>query len=171
MNAVLQGAKDQGRFQGIRESRGDPVQELFGGVGWEVSDEPRRGADGVRNLPRGPNCTLALVTEWVEEISAYIKGLDPWHLIGVGDEGVFNEPRREDWVYNGTHGVDTEAFVKLDAVDFGTYHIYCASSVFFPTLPSIWTKLTHLTSGSVDQNRRLDTTMARRPRHSTTSSW
>ena len=32
MNAVLQGPKDQVRFQGIRESRGDAVQELFGGV-------------------------------------------------------------------------------------------------------------------------------------------
>ena len=32
MNAVLQSPKDQGRFQGIRESRGDPVQELFSSV-------------------------------------------------------------------------------------------------------------------------------------------
>ena len=32
INAVLQGPKDQGRFQGIRESRGDAVQELFSGV-------------------------------------------------------------------------------------------------------------------------------------------
>ena len=103
--------------------------------GWEVSNEPRcSGADGVRNLPRGPNCTLALVTEWVEEFSAYIKGLDPWHLIGVGDEGFFNEPRREDWVYNGTHGVDTEAFVKLETIDFGTYHI-CPVRRPFPSQP------------------------------------
>ena len=32
MNAVLRGPKDQDRFQGIRESRGDAVQELFGDV-------------------------------------------------------------------------------------------------------------------------------------------
>ena len=34
MNAVLQGLKDQGRFQGIRESRatGDAVQVPFGGM-------------------------------------------------------------------------------------------------------------------------------------------
>ena len=32
MNAVLQGPKDQVRFQGIRESRGDAVQELFSSV-------------------------------------------------------------------------------------------------------------------------------------------
>ena len=95
INAVLPGPKNQDRFQGIRESRGDAVQELFGRVCWEVSNEPRRGADGVRNLPRGPSCTPSLVTEWVEEISAYIKGLDPWHLIGVGDQGFFNEPGRE----------------------------------------------------------------------------
>ena len=92
--------------------------------GWEVSNEPRCGADGVRNLPRGLNCTPSLMTEWVEEISVYIKGLDPRHLIGVGDERFFNEPGRGDWAYNGTHGVDTEAFVKPETIDFGTYHIY-----------------------------------------------
>ena len=32
INAVLPGPKNQDRFQGIRESRGDVVQELFGGV-------------------------------------------------------------------------------------------------------------------------------------------
>ena len=124
MNAVLQDPKDQDRFQVIRENHGDAVQELFSSVRLGSHQRTRCGADSVRNLPRGPNCTLALVTEWVKEISTYIKGLDPWHLIGVGDEGFFNEPRRENWVYNGTHGVDTEAFVKLDTIDFGTYHIY-----------------------------------------------
>ena len=105
--------------------------------GWEVTNEPRCGADGVRNLPRGPNCILALVTEWVKEISTYIKGLDPWHLIGVGDEGFFNEPRREDWAYNGTHGVDTEAFVKLDTIDFGTYHTYPVRRLFSSQHPPL----------------------------------
>ena len=138
--------------------------------GWEVTNEPHCGADGVRNLPRGPNCTPALVTEWVKEISAYIKGLDPWHLIGVGDEGFFNEPGK-DWAYNGTHGVDTEAFVKLETIDFGTYHIYPVRLPFSSQHPPlIWTKLARLTLGSVDQNPRLDTTMAQRPRRSTTSS-
>ena len=79
MNAVLQGAKDQGRFQGIRESRGDPVQELFGGVGWEVSDEPRRGADGVRNLPRGPNCTLLVGQIINKNNDKCVKTLLPGH--------------------------------------------------------------------------------------------
>ena len=97
--------------------------------GWEVTNEPRCGADGVRNLPRGPNCTLALVTEWVKEISTYIKGLDPWHLIGVGDEGFFNEPGREDWAYNGTHGVDT--------IDFGTYHTYPVRRLFSSQHPPL----------------------------------
>ena len=107
--------------------------------GWEVTNEPRCGADGSRNLPRGPNCTPALVTEWVKEISTYIKGLDPWHLVGVGDEGFFNEPWREDWVYNSTNGVDTEAFVKLETIDFGTYHAYPVHRLFSSQhLPLIW---------------------------------
>ena len=92
--------------------------------GWEIMNEPRCGADGNRNLPRGPNCTSTLIKEWAEEISTYIKHLDPWHLISVGDEGFFNEPRNKDWAYNGTDGVDTEAFLNIETVDFGTYHLY-----------------------------------------------
>ena len=130
MNTVLWGPRDQGRLQGICESHGDTVQELFGSVGWEVINEPHCGADGVQNLPQGPNCTLALVTEWVKEISAYIKGLDPQHLIGIGDEGFFNEPGRGDWMYNSTHGVDTEAFMKPKTIDFGMYHIYSVHGPF-----------------------------------------
>ena len=64
------------------------------------------------------------MTEWAKETSVYIKGLDPWRLVGVGDEGSFNEPGRGDWAYDGTHDVDTKAFVKLDTIDFRTYHIY-----------------------------------------------
>lgn len=91
---------------------------------WELGNEPRCGADGVRNLPRSPDCTPAVVVEWAKEISAYIKSLDPWHLVGVGDEGFFNEPWKKDWPYNGTDGVDTEALTKIETIDFGTYHTY-----------------------------------------------
>ena len=97
---------------------------------WEVSNEPRCGGDPARNLPRGPNCTSVLINEWAEEISAYIKHLDPWHLISVGDEGFFNEPGGDDWPYNGTHGVDTEALVKLKTIDLGTYHTYPVRYLF-----------------------------------------
>lgn len=91
---------------------------------WELTNEPRCGGDPVRNLPRGPNCNPALVSEWVKEISAYIKSLDPLHLVTVGDEGFFNQPGKGDWAYNGTDGVDTEAFTKLKTIDFGTFHAY-----------------------------------------------
>ena len=114
-------------------------------------NEPRCGADGTRNLPRGPDCTPALINEWATEISTYIKRLDPWHLIGVGDEGFFNELGREDWAYNGTNGADTEALVKLDTIDFGTYHTYPVRRLLFLlTLPLARTKVTHSTLGIVE---------------------
>ena len=109
---------------------------------WELGNEPRCGADGVRNLPRSPDCTPAVVVEWAEEISAYIKSLDPWHLVCVGDEGFFNEPGKQDWPYNGTEGVDTEALANIKTVDFGTYHTYPVRRLFsLPTLAFVSAKL------------------------------
>jgi mannan endo-1,4-beta-mannosidase len=63
-------------------------------------------------------------------MGAYIKTLDPWHLVTVGSEGFFNEARKEDWAYNGTDGVDVEALMKLTTVDFGTYHTYPVRRLF-----------------------------------------
>lgn len=37
-------------------------------------------------------------------LPAYIKELDPYHMISVGCEGFFNEPGNADWAYNGADG-------------------------------------------------------------------
>ncbi|KAH7347224.1 family 5 glycoside hydrolase [Plectosphaerella cucumerina] len=92
-------------------------------LAWEVANEARCGADGTRNLPRSSNCTPALLTSWLDEISTFIKSIDPDHLVTTGTEGHFNR-QSSDWAYNGSDGNDYDAEVLLPNVDFTTFHSY-----------------------------------------------
>jgi len=99
-------------------------------MSWQLANEPRCGADGNRNLPRSPNCTPATVHAWIEEMSAFIKKLDPHHLVSTGGEGTFNFEGDEDWAYNGADGGDFYADTAVKNIDYGTFHLY----------PDWWTK-------------------------------
>ena len=79
---------------------------------WELTNEARCEGDAPRLL------------RWVDEMSRAIKKLDGNHLLAVGDEGFFNRllPMKE--FYNGSHGADFDQFLQLDAIDFGTIHLY-----------------------------------------------
>ena len=57
-------------------------------------------------------------------MSTYIRSLDPFHLITLGDEGFFNEPNQTDWPYAGGDGVDFKANLGLKNLNFGTFHLY-----------------------------------------------
>jgi mannan endo-1,4-beta-mannosidase len=93
-------------------------------LAWELANEARCGADGVRNLPRSPaGCSPELITAWYDEMSSYIKSLDPHHLVTTGSEGGFNV-ESEDWAYNGADGSDFDAELGLKNIDFGTFHSY-----------------------------------------------
>lgn len=92
-------------------------------MAWELGNEPRCGADGVRNLPRSENCTPELLSSWVEEMSAYVKKLDPNHLVTWGGEGGFNR-KSDDWAYDGSDGGDFDHELALRNVDFGVFHTY-----------------------------------------------
>jgi mannan endo-1,4-beta-mannosidase len=90
---------------------------------WELANEARCGADGVRNLPRSDSCSPALITAWYDEMSTYIKNLDKNHLVTTGSEGGFSI-ESDDWAYNGADGSDFDAELKLKNIDFGTFHSY-----------------------------------------------
>ncbi|NLB84989.1 MAG: cellulase family glycosylhydrolase [Acholeplasmataceae bacterium] len=89
---------------------------------WELMNEPRNPALGGGHIDD--------VTNWADEMSTFIKSIDPNHLVSLGDEGAFNN--RESWdyeglaqhIYDGSEGVDFEAVLALDNIDFGTYHLY-----------------------------------------------
>lgn len=93
-------------------------------MAWELGNEPRCGADGVRNLPRSPaGCTPELLTSWIDEMSTYIKKLDRHHLVTWGGEGGFNYDS-DDWAYNGSDGGDFDEELALKNIDFGVFHSY-----------------------------------------------
>ncbi|KAK5653404.1 hypothetical protein OQA88_8889 [Cercophora sp. LCS_1] len=93
-------------------------------MAWELANEPRCGADGTRNLPRSPDgCNPKVISTWIEEMSAYIKSLDPDHLVTWGGEGGYNI-QSDDWAYNGADGGDFDHELAIKTIDFGVFHSY-----------------------------------------------
>jgi len=88
---------------------------------WELANEPRC-SNG--NLGSSGTCTTETILDWAGEMSAYIKSLDPNHMVSVGDEGFLAWDDASDWAYNANEGVDHEALTSLPNVDFGTFHLY-----------------------------------------------
>ena len=66
----------------------------------------------------------AALTNWVAEMSAFLKQIDPNHLVGVGDEGFLRRAGSPDWTYDGSQGADFEAFMDIPTIDFGAFHLY-----------------------------------------------
>ena len=91
-----------------RSYREDPT--IFA---WELGNEPR-GSTGT---------PPSVLTRWADEMSSYLKSIDPNHLVAVGDEG-FLEGESEHWTYHADNGVDHRKLTALPAIDFATFHMY-----------------------------------------------
>ncbi|MCJ1376367.1 hypothetical protein MMC20_007609 [Loxospora ochrophaea] len=93
---------------------------------WELANEPRCNGSGPSPVQSPSSCSPAVLTSWVDTMSAYIKQLDPNHMISVGMEGMFNRPATANNVfeYDGASGQDFDAVIKLDNISFGTIHTY-----------------------------------------------
>ncbi|TFK66523.1 glycoside hydrolase family 5 protein [Pluteus cervinus] len=90
-------------------------------LAWELANEPRcKGTTGTTS----GSCTPATITAWAKEMTAYIKSIDSNHLVGVGDEGFFNQPGAPTYPYQGGDGIDFDANLAISTVDFGTFHSY-----------------------------------------------
>ena len=88
---------------------------------WELANEPRCNNGGSFDAASGWDKTT--LTGWAGEMSAYVKSLDPNHLVSVGDEG-FLDGGGQHWAYGAKDGVDHAALTALPNVDFGTFHLY-----------------------------------------------
>lgn len=90
-------------------------------LGWELANEPRcKGSTGTTS----GTCTTTTITKWATTISAYIKSIDPNHLVAIGDEGFYNEPSAPTYPYQGSEGIDFDANLAITSIDFGTFHSY-----------------------------------------------
>ncbi|KAJ6526490.1 CEL4a mannanase [Mycena vulgaris] len=90
-------------------------------LAWELVNEPRCGGS---NTAASSSCTVSTITNWVSTMSAFIKSIDKNHLVGLGDEGFFNQPGSADYMYQGSAGIDFAANLKISTIDFGTFHMY-----------------------------------------------
>ncbi|VEU83309.1 cellulase family glycosylhydrolase [Acholeplasma hippikon] len=89
---------------------------------WELMNEPRN--------PKLEGGKIEDVTNWADEMSRFVKSIDPNHMVALGDEGSFD--KRADWdymkqaqhIYDGSEGVDFEKVLALEKIDFGTFHLY-----------------------------------------------
>lgn len=81
---------------------------------WELCNEPRcRG------------CDRSVITNWASTTSAFIKSLDPDHMVALGDEGWFYPPESDgSYAYSGYEGVDFVRNLDIKTLDYGTFHMY-----------------------------------------------
>jgi mannan endo-1,4-beta-mannosidase len=96
------------RYTGLAY-RDDPTIMTF-----ELANEPRNRSDK----------TGATVLAWVREMSALVKRLAPRQLVAVGDEGFYGDPTNVDYPYSTFEGDRWLEFLRLPAVDYGTFHLY-----------------------------------------------
>ena len=72
------------------------------------------------------NCdvTGSTIKTWATEISQYIKSIDSNHLVGLGDEGWFEEANPPSYPYAPSVGINFTSNLEVETLDFGTVHLY-----------------------------------------------
>ncbi|CAK7211356.1 hypothetical protein SBRCBS47491_001096 [Sporothrix bragantina] len=83
------------------------------------------------NEPRCEGCDSSVIYNWAANTSAYIKQLDPHHMVSLGDEGWFGAEagyREADGssslAYESHGGVDFWGNLNISTLDYGTFHLY-----------------------------------------------
>jgi len=93
-------------------------------LAWELINEPRCVLGDSCPAGEDGNPDPAVVHDWAEEMSAFVKTNDPNHLVALGDEGAFRRQGISDDFHDGTYGIDWEADLDISSLDFGTTHLY-----------------------------------------------
>ena len=88
--------------------RDDPTIML-----WELANEPRATSD----------TSGATLEAWIDEMAAFIKGLDTNHLVATGEEGWYTD-KGGDWRHDGTEGADFIRNSQSAFIDVASFHLY-----------------------------------------------
>jgi len=83
---------------------------------WELANEPRCWDD--------PGCHNRILRTWADEMTTYIKSLDPNHMVTIGMEGFYNGQYSGGWMYDGSQGTDFILDHQISNVDFCTVHLF-----------------------------------------------
>jgi mannan endo-1,4-beta-mannosidase len=87
---------------------------------WELANEPRAINYGKYDCASGWDKTT--LVKWADDMSGFIKSIDPNHMVAVGDEGFLGSGGH--WLFNTPDGVDHAALTAVKHVDFATFHAY-----------------------------------------------
>ncbi|KAL4971701.1 putative mannan endo-1,4-beta-mannosidase F [Aspergillus desertorum] len=91
-------------------------------------DSPAIFAWELANEPRCNGCDTSVLYDWISDTSAYIKSLDPLHMVCIGDEGFgLDEGSDGSYPFSYGEGLDFAANLAIDTIDFGTFHLYPGS--------------------------------------------
>ena len=94
-------------------------------TGIQYKNDPTIFAWQLGNEPRCPGDTSGdTIVNWATEMSAYIKSIDPDHLVSIGDEGFYNDPNNNDYPYTDYEGGDWPREIEISTIDYGTAHLY-----------------------------------------------
>ena len=83
-------------------------------LAWELMNEPR-----YQNATPNENTTGTTLRAWVDEMGAYVKGLDPNHMLGTGMEG-----QQTAYGYGGDAGNPFVYIHQSPYIDFTSGHMY-----------------------------------------------
>ncbi|OCL08622.1 glycoside hydrolase family 5 protein [Glonium stellatum] len=83
---------------------------------WELANEPRCNG-----------CATSVLTNWIKTTSAYIKSLDPNHMVCIGDEGFGVSGGDGSYPYTSGEGWNWNTNLAISTIDFGTFHLYPSS--------------------------------------------
>ena len=94
------------------------------------------------NESRCHGCPTSTIYDWASSTSAYIKSLDPAHLVTLGDEGWINGSASGigdgSYAYSGAEGVDFVENLKIPTLDYATFHLYPDSWGYNETWGATW---------------------------------
>lgn len=85
---------------------------------WELANEPRCNG-----------CDTSVIYDWAKNTSEFIKGLDPDHMVTLGDEGMGIDGG-DSYPFQFTEGTDFAKNLEIETLDFGTFHMYPESCEF-----------------------------------------
>ncbi|PRW50827.1 glycoside hydrolase [Chlorella sorokiniana] len=110
-----------------KKYKDDPV--IFS---WNLMNEPRYLFNSTDDpCAKDPDKCTANLQSWIEEMSAYLKQLDPNHLVTVGEEGFWSKSSpnagdnpQPDSGWAAATGQDFTTNHQIKTIDYGGIHIW-----------------------------------------------